>query len=163
MTETASRTAYFEWNETRAREIAGAHLAVPGGLLPALQALQAEYGHIPKPAVGWLAHEFNLSRAEVYGVATFYHDFRLEGPAGHHVLKLCRGEACQAVGADEIAERAKEHLKLDWRATGADGEWTLEPVFCLGLCASGPSAMLDGELVARLSPEKLRALLGERE
>ncbi len=137
------------------------HLAAPGGLLPALQSVQAEFGFIPEQAIGFLAHELNLSRAEVYGVATFYHDFRLEGPAGRHVLKLCRGEACQAVGADEVAAGAKEQLKLEWRATGADGEWTLEPVFCLGLCACGPSGMIDGELVARLTPEKLRVLLGK--
>lgn len=129
--------------------------------MPALHAVQAEFGHIPKPAIAFLADAFNLSRAEVYGVATFYHDFRLDCPAGRHVLKLCRAEACQAVGGDAIATCAKEYLKLDWRETGPDGEWTLDPVFCLGLCASGPSAMIDGTLVAALTPEKLRTLLGE--
>src|ERR1700733_11400568 len=86
-----------EWNETRAREVITPHLSVQGGLLPALHAVQQTFGFIPGPAIALLAHEFNLSRAEVHGVATFYHDFRHGGPAGRHVLKLCRGEACQAV------------------------------------------------------------------
>jgi formate dehydrogenase subunit gamma len=108
-----------------------------------------------------LAHEFNLSRAEVYGTASFYHDFRLEGPAGRHVLKLCRAEACQAVGGEKLAAAMKQHLTLDWNETSADGAWTLVPVFCLGLCASGPSAMIDGEPAARLDDEKLIAILDE--
>jgi len=148
-----------EWNEGHARALIGAHVASPGGLLPALHAIQAQFGWVPRPAIGLLAKEFNLSRAEVYGVTTFYHDFRVEGPAGRHVLKLCRGEACQAVGADTLASVIKERLRVDWRQTSEDGEWTLEPVFCLGLCACGPSAMLDAEPVARLSAEKLETLL----
>ena len=132
-------------------------------MLPSLQAIQKEFGWIPKPAIGWLAQELNLSRAEVYGAASFYHDFRLDGPAGRHVLKLCRAEACQAVGADAVADCARQRLGVDWHGTSSDGSWTLEPVYCLGLCASGPSAMLDGELAAALSPEKLLALIGECE
>jgi formate dehydrogenase subunit gamma len=150
-----------EWNEGRAREIIAPYLKAPGGLLPALHALQAEFGWIPKPTIALLAHEFNLSRAEVYGTASFYHDFRLEGPAGRHVLKLCRAEACQSVGGEKVAAAIKDHLKLDWNETSADGTWTLEPVFCLGLCASGPSAMIDGEPAARLDAEKLTAILDE--
>jgi formate dehydrogenase subunit gamma len=161
MTTSERKTNSPEWSEAMAREAIGAHLSVQGGLLPALRALQAAFGFIPEPAIGLLAHEFNLSRAEVHGVATFYHDFRRGGPAGRHVLKLCRGEACQAVGADDVAASAKKQLDLDWHATGADGEWTLEPVFCLGLCASGPSAMIDGELAARLTADTLRALITE--
>ena len=153
----ATRSA---WREGRGREIAEAYSSVPGGLLPALQALQEEFGYIPKPAIALLAHAFNLSRAEVYGTATFYHDFRMEGPAGRRVLRLCRSEACQAVGGDDTAQCAKTLLGLEWRETSSSGEWTLEPVFCLGLCASGPAAMLDGEPVARLTPEKLRSLIG---
>jgi formate dehydrogenase subunit gamma len=150
-----------EWNETRAHEAIAPHRSVQGGLLPALHAIQEIFGFVPGPAIGVLAHEFNLSRAEVHGVATFYHDFRHGAPAGRHVLKLCRGEACQAVGADALAASARKQLDLDWHATGTNGEWTLEPVFCLGLCACGPSAMIDGELAARLTPETLRALIDE--
>jgi formate dehydrogenase subunit gamma len=149
------------WNETRAQKIIAAHLAVPGGLLPALHALQADFGWIPKPAIALLAHQFNLSRAEVFGTVSFYHDFRLEGPAGRHVLKLCRAEACQSVGGEKLAAAMKQHLKLNWNETSADGAWTLEPVFCLGLCASGPSAMIDGEPIARLDSDKLTAILAE--
>lgn len=145
----SSSAAHGSWNEARAREISERFAAVKGGLLPALHAIQAAFGHIPSPAVAILADAFNLSRAEVHGVATFYHDFRT-APAGRHVLKLCRAEACQAVGGAAVADAAKRHLQLDWGKTGQDGAWTLEPVFCLGLCASGPSGMLDGRLLARL-------------
>ena len=97
----------------------------------------------------------------MFGTASFYHDFRLEGPAGRHVLKLCRAEACQSVGGEKLAAAMKQHLKLDWNETRADGAWTLEPVFCLGLCALGPSAMIDGEPAARLDVERLAAILDE--
>jgi formate dehydrogenase subunit gamma len=159
MTTSERKTTSPEWNEATAREAIGACLSVQGGLLPALHAIQQLFGFIPPAAIGLLAREFNLSRADVHGVATFYHDFRHSGPAGRHVLKLCRGEACQAVGADDLAASAQKLLDLNWHATGADGEWTLEPVFCLGLCACGPSAMIDGELAARLTPETLHALI----
>jgi len=147
------------WNEDRARATIAPHAAAPGGLLPALHALQGEFGFVPKPAIVLLAQSFNLSRAEVFGVASFYHDFRLDGPAGTHVLKLCRAEACQAVGAERVAVVAQARLKLGWGETGADGAWTLQPVYCLGLCASGPSAMLDGEPVGRLDEAKLAELI----
>lgn len=149
------------WSEERAREIVAHHVRAPGGLIPALEAVQSAFGFIPKPAIALLAGAFNLSRADVFGVASFYHDFRLDGPAGRHVLKLCRAEACQATGADALAESAKSRMKIDWHETTADGEWTLEPVFCLGLCALGPCAMIDGEPVARLDEAKLREALDE--
>lgn len=148
------------WNEARGREIALRFSNVKGGLLPALHETQAAFGHIPPPAIAVLADAFNLSRAEVYGVATFYHDFR-ETPAGRHVLKLCRAEACQAAGGEAVAEAAKRHLELDWGETGADGAWTLEPVFCLGLCACGPSGMLDGKLLARLDETAVKRIVAE--
>jgi formate dehydrogenase subunit gamma len=149
-----------DWNEDLAKEIIGQHVPSPGGLLPALQAIQQAFGFVSKPSIALLAHAFNLTRADVFGVASFYHDFRLEGPAGRHVLKLCRAEACQAVGAEKIAERAKAHLKADWHQTTSDGEWTLEPVFCLGLCASGPAALIDGEPIGGIDESKLDNLLG---
>lgn len=128
--------------------------------MPALHALQAGFGCVPKPAIALLADVFNISRAEVHGVVTFYHDFR-EAPAGRHVLKLCRAEACQSVGAVALAEAAKKELGLDWGETSADGRWTLEPVFCLGLCACGPAALLDGEPKARLDDAGLKGLIAE--
>jgi formate dehydrogenase subunit gamma len=161
MADKPAATSEKIWDEERGRVIVKQHVEMPGGLLPALHALQHEFGWIPKPAIALLAHEFNLSRAEVFGTTSFYHDFRLEAPAGRHVLKLCRAEACQSVGAEKLADTIKERLKLDWNETSGDGEWTLEPVFCLGLCASGPSAMVDGEPAARLDAEKLIAILDE--
>ncbi len=128
--------------------------------MPALHALQHRFGCVPKPAIALLADLFNISRAEVHGVVSFYHDFR-EAPAGRHVLKLCRAEACQSVGAVALAEAAKTELGLDWGETSADGRWTLEPVFCLGLCACGPAALLDGEPKARLDNAGLKGLIAE--
>ena len=148
------------WNEAQATDIARRHAAVKGGLLPALHEIQHSFGHVPRAAVPILANAFNLSRAEIHGVLTFYHDFR-HAPAGRHVLKLCRAEACQAVGGVAVGEAAKRRLGLDWGETSADGGWTLEPVFCLGLCACGPSAMLDGNLHARLDEAALDQLIAE--
>ena len=125
-----------------------AHRGLEGPLLPILHAVQAEFGHIPQDAVPQIALGLGISKAEVHGVVTFYHDFR-EAPAGRHVLKLCRAEACQAMGADRVAGAVKAALGIDWHETTPDGRVTLEPVFCLGLCACGPAAMVDGRLVGR--------------
>lgn len=152
----SSAALHESWNEARARAISERFAVVKGGLLPALQEIQATFGHVPATAVAILADAFNLSRAEVHGVATFYRDFRA-APAGRHVLKLCRAEACQAAGGAAVVDAAKRHLKLDWGETGQDGVWTLEPVFCLGLCACGPSGMLDGRLLARLDETDVMA------
>lgn len=142
-----------------ARQIVARHAGVEGGLLPALHEIQAAFGHVPRAALELLAQGFNITQAEAYGVASFYHDFKLAPPAGRRTLKLCRAEACQAVGADALAAHVKARLGVDWHGTTADGEWTLEPVFCLGLCACGPSAMIDGEVHARLDAEAVETLL----
>ena len=107
-----------------------------------------------------VAQALNLSRAEVHGVSTFYHDFRHK-PAGRHVLKLCRAEACQAAGGDALAARAEARLGVTFCSTTADDRVTLEPIYCLGLCATAPSAMLDGRLVGRLDEKRLDALVAE--
>ncbi len=112
----------------------------------------------PRPAISQIAEALNLSRAEVYGIVSFYHDFR-ETPPGRHVLRLCRAEACQAMGAERVASQIRDHLGICWHETTADGRVTLEPVFCLGLCAVGPSGMLDGEPLARLDARKLASAL----
>ena len=132
----------------RIAEILEAHKGLEGPLLPILHAIQEAFGHVPDSAVPQIAAALTLSKAEVHGVISFYHDFR-SAPAGRHVLKLCRAEACQTVGADEVADRIKKALGIDWHETTADGRVTLEPVFCLGLCACGPAAMVDGRLVGR--------------
>ncbi len=149
-----------KWDPERAGAIVAAEGAREGAMLPILHALQAEFGYIPAEAVPLLAGALNLSRAEVHGVISFYHDFRRH-PPGRHVLRLCRAEACQSMGGDALAAKARERLGLDWGATSKDGAVTLEPVFCLGLCACAPSAMLDGRPVARLNDARLDALLGE--
>ena len=129
-----------------------------GPLLPILHGLQEEFGYVPREALPVVAEALNLSRAEVHGVVTFYHDFRKE-PAGRHVLKLCQAEACQSMGSDAVAARAKQLLGIDFHQTTADGAVTLEPVYCLGLCACSPSAMLDGEVIGRLDNDKINDVI----
>jgi len=131
-----------------------------GPLLPILHALQEEFGYIDEAAEPLIAENLNITRAEVHGVVTFYHDFRRE-PAGRHTLKLCLAEACQAAGGDPLAAHAETRLGLSMGSTAADGSVTLEPVYCLGLCAIAPSAMLDGRVVGRLNEGRLDALLAE--
>ena len=140
------------------QDILTAHAGLEGPLLPILHAVQAEFGHVPQDALPVIAKSLNLSRAEVHGVMSFYHDFR-EEPAGAHVVKLCRAEACQSMGADRVAAHAKAVLGVDWHGTTADGAVTLEPIFCLGLCACAPAAMVDGKLVGRVDEVRLDALI----
>ncbi|MDB5523321.1 MAG: NAD-dependent formate dehydrogenase gamma subunit [Rhizobium sp.] len=132
--------------------------ALEGPLLPILHALQEEYGYVPEASLPLIARELNLSRAEVHGVVTFYHEFR-NHPAGQHVVRICRAEACQSMGGREIADHACKVLDLDWHGTTPDGRVTLEPVYCLGLCSIAPAAQIDGELHGRLDREELSALL----
>jgi formate dehydrogenase subunit gamma len=152
-------TAPAAFDTVLATKIVSGLASVPGGLLPALWEMQETFGHIPRPALAILAKGFNITEAEVYGVASFYHDFRLDRPRGKHVLKLCRAEACQASGADAVAAHVKKKLGVDWGGTTADGEWTLEPVFCLGLCACGPAAMVDDEVHAILDNDAVDRLV----
>ncbi|SFU18804.1 formate dehydrogenase subunit gamma [Sedimentitalea nanhaiensis] len=136
------------------------HKGREGPLLPMLHGLQAEYGHIPAPAISRIAHIMNMTRAEVHGVVSFYHDFR-EKPAGRHVVKICCAEACQSVGGDVMVEETLAKLGLDWHATTPNGALTVEPVYCLGLCACGPAAMVDGKVVGRLDAPRLERILTE--
>lgn len=148
------------WNEARAQEIIAAHLGLEGPALPILHALQEEFGCVPEAAVPQLAQALNVSRAEMHGVVTFYHDFR-RAPAGRHVLKICRAESCQSLGAQKIADDFLDRLKLDWGHTASDGSLTVEPVYCLGLCAHSPSALYDGQPIGRVDAEKLDAIAAE--
>ena len=133
----------------RIAEILEAHQGLEGPLLPILHAIQEAFGYVPDTAIPQIAKALQMTKAEVHGIVSFYHDFR-EKPAGRHVLKLCRAEACQTMGADAVADRIKRALGIDWHETTPDGRVTLEPVFCLGLCACGPAAMFDGRLVGRV-------------
>ena len=153
-------SAYEPWNEARGAEIISDHAGFEGATLVILHALQEAFGYVPEPSIPMVASALNLSRAEVHGVFTFYHDFRKE-PAGRHVLKLCRAEACQAAGGDALCARAEAKLGVALGSTTADERVTLEPVYCLGLCATAPSAMLDGRLVGRLDEARIDALVAE--
>jgi formate dehydrogenase subunit gamma len=153
-------SAFEPWDATRGGEIIAEHAQIEGATLVILHALQEAFGYVPEAAIPMVATALNLSRAEVYGVFTFYHDFR-EKPAGRHVLKLCRAEACQAAGGDRLAARAEAKLGIALGDTTADERVTLEPIYCLGLCATAPSAMLDGKLVGRLDEARIDALVAE--
>jgi len=137
----------------------GTHRGRPGALLPILHAIQDALGWIPPAAIARIAHELNQTRAEVHGVVSFYHHFRSTRP-GRHVLRLCRAEACQALGARELETHAKRRLGIDFHQTTADGAITLEPVYCLGNCGCGPSLLLDDdELHARVTPDAFDAIV----
>lgn len=151
---------YESWDAARGAEIIAEHSKMEGATLPILHALQETFGHVPEDAIPMIASALNLSRAEVYGVFTFYHDFRAK-KAGRHVLKLCRAEACQAAGGDALAARAEAKLGIAMGNTTADERVTLEPIYCLGLCATAPSAMIDGRLVGRLDEARIDALVSE--
>jgi len=146
--------------EETARAIAAEHGNRPDSLIEILHGVQAALGCVPEASVPALANALNLSRAEVHGVITFYHDFRRE-PAGRHVLRLCRAEACQAMGCEALLKQVENRLGVRCGNSSADGRVTFEPVYCLGLCASGPAAMLDGRVIGRLTASKVETLLGE--
>ena len=149
-TEIQSRTAAI------IQELKG----LEGPLLPILHGIQEEFGHVLQDALPVIAEALNISKAEVHGVVTFYHDYRSH-PAGRHVLKVCQAEACQSMGSDAIAAKLKQLLGIGFHETTRDGSVTLEPVYCLGLCACAPSAMLDGEVIGRLDAEKLDDIVEE--
>ncbi len=140
------------------RRLVDAHARQPGGLMPLLHAVQDAVGHVPDDAVPLIAEGLNLSRAEVHGVITYYHHFRRE-PAGRHVLQVCRAESCQAMGSDALWDHACSRLAVPEGGTTADGAVTLEPVYCLGLCAMSPAVALDEQPRARMSASRLDALL----
>ncbi|MDR3370660.1 formate dehydrogenase subunit gamma [Rhodoferax sp.] len=135
---------------------------VPGALLVLLHDIQDALGYVPDDAVPLVAKELNLSRAEVHGVLTYYHYFR-RTPAGRHVVQLCRAEACQACGADELLARAEALLGCKLHETRADGAVTLEPVYCLGLCAAAPAMQVDERLHARVTPAVIERLADQME
>ena len=138
------------------------HQSMKGALLPLLHAIQDQLGFIPETSVGDIARGLNLSRAEVHGVITYYHFFRTQ-PPGRHVVQICRAEACQACGADALLDLAEKTLGCASHHTTANGAVTLEPVYCLGLCASSPAMQVDDKLHARVTAQKLTTLLKQLE
>ncbi|MFO1147928.1 MAG: formate dehydrogenase subunit gamma [Alsobacter sp.] len=146
------------WDPGIATALIQSHRHVDGPILPILHALQEEFGYIDGEALSMIADALNVSRAEVHGVVTFYHDFR-EAPAGRHVLKLCRAEACQSVGCDALADHLAHRHGLAPGSTSAGDALTVENTYCLGNCALGPAAMLDGELIGRVDGDRLDAIV----
>lgn len=134
--------------------------ALPGALLPILHAVQESLSFVPKDSIPLIASELNLSIAEVHGVVSFYHYFRQTRP-GRHIVHLCRAEACQAVGAQALEAHVKATLKIDFHGTTADGAISLEPVYCLGNCALGPSVMIDEQLQGRVTEQRFDALAAQ--
>ncbi len=133
---------------------------LPGALLPILHAVQSEFGYVPEQSVPAIAEKLNLSRAEVHGVISYYHHFRQQ-PAGKTVVQICRAEACQSVGSEALAEHAIRRIGCDFHETTKDGNITLESVYCLGQCACGPSIMINDDVYARVTPERLNKLLDQ--
>ncbi|MCR6628918.1 MAG: formate dehydrogenase subunit gamma [Magnetospirillum sp.] len=146
------------WNPERARAIIDTHRGLRGALLPILHALQDEFGYVDPAATPLLAGALNLSQADVHGVIGFYHEFRHSHP-GRHVVKVCVAEACQARGAESLVEYLQTKLGIGLGGTTGDGEFTLEAVYCLGNCALGPAAQVDGRLLGRLSPARMDEVL----
>ncbi len=144
----------------RAREIIEAHMGLEGPALPILHAFMKEFGHVPEAVVPVLAQALNITRAEMHGVVTFYHDFHRE-PHGRHTLKLCRAESCQSMGAEKQAMDFLSKMKLGWGETTPDGALTVEAVYCLGLCAHSPSALFDGEPIGMVDAARLDEIVAE--
>ena len=154
------KPVYEPWTAERGAEIVAANKHHEGPTLVILHAVQHAFGYIPEPVIPMIAQALNSSRAEVHGVFTFYHDFRHQ-PAGQHIVKLCRAEACQAAGGDDVCAHAERKLGVSIGNTTADGRVTLEPIYCLGLCATAPSAMIDGKIFGRLDNNRIDTLLAQ--
>lgn len=132
----------------------------PGALLPILHALQDALGHVPADAVPRIADALNLSRAEVHGVISYYHHFR-SAPGPRHQVQICRAEACQSMGAEALWEHARAHLGCGLHDHSGDGQFAVEAAYCLGLCACSPALALDGQVHARMTPQKFDALVAQ--
>ena len=154
---TAPKPAATPEQET-ARAICAKHGNRPDELLEILHAVQATLGFVPEEVLPVIANALNLSRAEVHGVVTFYHDYRRE-PAGQHVIKICRAESCQSMNANALCDHAERSLGAPMGETSGDGRYTLEPVYCLGNCALSPAVMIDGQLHGRVDPKRFDRLV----
>lgn len=144
--------------EQHVRSAVAAHRDDRGALLPILHDIQATFGYVDPAVVPILAEELNLSRADVHGVISFYHDFRPAPAVGTHV-RICRAEACQAAGAEQLVAHAKDRLRTDIGGTAPDRGVTLDQVFCFGNCALGPAVEINGRISGRVTPERFDALL----
>jgi formate dehydrogenase subunit gamma len=151
-----------DWDRRRVDAIAQALKHEPGALMPILRRIQDELGWVPRDSVPVIAEILNLSRAEVHGVVSFYHDFR-HAPPGRVVIRVCRAESCQAVGGVALAEHIKRRVSIDFDETSQDGKYTLEAVYCLGNCACSPAAVINDELIGRLTPASFDAAIARHD
>lgn len=136
------------------------HQHRPGALLPILHAIQAALGFVPAESLSQIASALQITRAEVHGVVSFYHHFRTT-PPGNKVLQVCRAEACQARGSRALEQHVKQSLQVDYHQTTRDGEFTLEPVYCLGNCACGPTIQIGSDIYGRVDAERFEQLVAE--
>lgn len=157
MTQLVSAKQYRDWDPDLARESVQDLVSKPGSLIEALHKIQEQFGYIDDEAIRLLASLYNLTRAEVHGVASFYHDFKRTRP-GKYTVKVCQAEACQAMGSEQLTQAIKEHLGVDFHETTAGGEFTLEPVYCLGNCACSPNIMVDRQVYARMNIDRFKQL-----
>ncbi|AFJ02613.1 NAD-dependent formate dehydrogenase gamma subunit [Methylophaga frappieri] len=146
------------WQRDHIRAVIRLHKDKPGALLPVLHAIQHEIGYIPDNVVPLIAEEMRLTRAEIHGVISFYHHFRSH-PTGRHVVEICRAEACQATGCRQLEQHAKNTLGIDFEQTTPCGSVTLEPVYCLGNCATGPSIRIGNQIYGRVTSDRFDALM----
>ena len=151
-----------KYDSTIATEIINNFGAAPEMLVQILVAFVERYSYISGEAVRQIAQELNLSRAEVHGVVSFYHDFRTK-PPGKRVIKICQAESCQAMGSRELTAPAERKLGIDISETTDDGEVSLEPVYCLGNCACSPAVMIDEQVYGRVDAKKLDSILGKQQ
>ena len=158
MTAHMSSGTASRWNDAVAKDIIEARRSEPGAMLPILHDLQEAFGYVDQSAVPVIADVLNVSRAEVHGVITYYHDFR-HAPAGKHVLKICRAEACQSVGCRDLIAHVEQKHGLELGKTSPDGSITVEEVFCLGNCALSPAVLLDGELIGRVTIDDIGQII----
>ena len=150
--------AAISFDKEAVLNILAKHRSLPGAMLPILHAIQDRVGFIPSEVVPLIAEELNLSRAEVHGVVTYYHFFR-QYPAGKQVVQICRAEACQSNGGNDLAKHAQKKLACDFHETTKDGQFTLEPVYCLGQCGCAPAMMVGDDIYGRVTPEKFDRVL----
>ena len=151
---------FARWDLSEATAIVDAHAGIKGAAIEIFHALMERFGYVDRAIVPIVAEKLNLSRAEIHGTLTFYHDFR-DHPPGQRTIKVCRAEACQSRGALAMSEALRRKLGIDWHGTTADGVITVEPVFCLGLCAHAPAVLLDDEPVGCVSVDLVDSLIAE--
>jgi formate dehydrogenase subunit gamma len=148
--------------ETKALAICKAHGNKPDELIEILHALQHDLGFVPEAVLPAIANALNLSRAEVHGVVTFYHEFRRTAP-GAHVIKICRAEACQAMGVDMLCDHAEKKLGTEIGGTSKNGKYSIDAVYCLGNCALSPAIMIGEKLYGKVDPKRFDTIVATLE